>query len=94
MSAWRQQRAPDHFGRPTLRSIAVGEHRGDVPVASHRVALPKASSGRAFETGGEARDGIGRWIGYYNADRPHSALAGRTPDEAYAIDMAQEKLAA
>jgi putative transposase len=48
----------------------------------------------AFETGSEARAGIGRWIGYYNTDRPHSALAGRTPDEAYAIDMQQEKLAA
>ena len=44
----------------------------------------------AFETGSEARAGIGRWIGYYNADRPHSALAGRTPDEAYAIEAAQE----
>jgi putative transposase len=48
----------------------------------------------AFETGSEVRAGIGRWIGYYNADRPHSALAGRTPDEAYAIDMEHEKLAA
>jgi putative transposase len=48
----------------------------------------------AFETGSEARAGIGRWIGYYNADRPHSALAGRTPDEVYAIDIEQEKLAA
>ena len=48
----------------------------------------------AFETGSEARAGIGRWIGYYNADRPHSALAGKTPDEAYAIDIEQEKLAA
>ena len=38
----------------------------------------------AFETGSEARVGIGRWIGYYNADRPHSALGGLTPEEAYA----------
>ena len=37
----------------------------------------------AFETGSELRAGLARWIGYYNADRPHSALAGRTPDEAY-----------
>jgi putative transposase len=48
----------------------------------------------AFETGSEARAGIGRWIGYYNTDRPHSALAGRTPNEVYAINMQQEKLAA
>jgi putative transposase len=38
----------------------------------------------AFETGSEARAGLGRWITYYNADRPHSALGGRTPDEAHA----------
>jgi putative transposase len=37
----------------------------------------------AFETGSELRAGLARWIGYYNADRPHSALAGRTPNEAY-----------
>lgn len=38
----------------------------------------------AFETGSEARQGIGKWIGYYNASRPHSSLAGATPDEVYA----------
>ena len=38
----------------------------------------------AFETGSEARVGIGRWMSYYNAERPHSALGGRTPDEAHA----------
>jgi putative transposase len=35
----------------------------------------------AFETGSEARTGIGRWIGYYNADRPHSVFSASTPDE-------------
>ena len=35
----------------------------------------------AFETGSELRAGLARWIGYYNARRPHSGLDGRTPDE-------------
>ena len=48
----------------------------------------------AFETGSEARAGIGRWIGYYNADRPHSTFDGRTPDEVYAMQENEEKLAA
>ena len=48
----------------------------------------------AFATGSEAQSGIGRWIGYYNTDRPHSALAGRTPDEVYATQASEEKLAA
>jgi putative transposase len=47
----------------------------------------------AFETGSALRAGLSRWIDYYNVRRPHSTLAGRTPDEAYgATDM--ERLAA
>ena len=42
----------------------------------------------AFETGSELRAGLTRWIGYYNAQRPHSSLGGRTPNEAYdAIEL-------
>ena len=37
----------------------------------------------AFETGSAARAGIGRWINFYNTQRPHSALGGKTPVEAH-----------
>lgn len=37
----------------------------------------------AFETGSETRAGIGKWIAYYNAERPHSTHGILTPDEAY-----------
>jgi len=37
----------------------------------------------AFETGTDLRAGLTSWIGYYNGRRPHSTLAGRTPNEAY-----------
>jgi putative transposase len=37
----------------------------------------------AFESGSALQAGLVRWISHYNARRPHSALAGRTPDEAY-----------
>jgi putative transposase len=47
----------------------------------------------AFETGSELRAGLARWVGYYDAGRPHSALAGRTPDEAYGANE-MEALAA
>jgi putative transposase len=47
----------------------------------------------AFETGSELRAGLASWVGYYNAGRPHSALAGRTPDEAYGANE-MEALAA
>ena len=48
----------------------------------------------AFETGSEARSGIGSWIDYYNRRRPHSTFGGRTPDEVYATAEMMEKLAA
>lgn len=37
----------------------------------------------AFETGSEAKAGIGRWVTFYNEHRPHSSLYDQTPDEAY-----------
>ena len=37
----------------------------------------------AFETGLALHAGLSRWLAHYNTHRPHSALAGRTPDEAY-----------
>lgn len=40
----------------------------------------------AFETGSEARAGIGAWITFYNERRPHSSLLDdRTPNEAYCL---------
>lgn len=47
----------------------------------------------AFETGTELRAGLSRWIGYYNSRRPHSTLAGQTPDAAYGAS-GMERLAA
>ena len=38
----------------------------------------------AFEKGSEAKVGIGKWLTYYNAERPHSTHGTLTPDEAYA----------
>ena len=37
----------------------------------------------AFETGQELHAGLSRYIRHYNGARPHSSLAGRTPDEVY-----------
>ena len=38
----------------------------------------------AYENGSEARCGIGQWIDFYNRVRPHSSLAGLSPDCYYA----------
>jgi len=37
----------------------------------------------AFEVGREVRQGIGKWINFYNERRPHSSLDDHTPDEVY-----------
>ena len=38
---------------------------------------------KAYQSVSEARASIGRYIEFYNALRPHSALDRQTPDEAY-----------
>ena len=38
---------------------------------------------RAYDTVGQARTSIGRYLGFYNGHRPHSALHRQTPDQAY-----------
>nr|WP_296430358.1 IS3 family transposase [Roseovarius sp. BRH_c41] len=49
---------------------------------------------RAFETGSQAREGIGRWLAYYNAERPHSTHGILTPDEVHANRTEPMRIAA
>jgi len=44
-----------------------------------------------LQDGSQAKRVIDSWIGFYNAERPHTALDKRTPDDAYfdAIQMNQ-----
>ncbi len=49
---------------------------------------------RAFETGSQAREGIGRWLAYYNAERPHSTHGILTPDEVHASKIEPMRMAA
>ncbi len=38
---------------------------------------------RAYDSVGQARALLDRYLTFYNAKRPHSALGARTPDQAY-----------
>ena len=38
---------------------------------------------RAYDSVGEARASLGRYLDFYNRKRPHSSLGARTPDHAY-----------
>ncbi len=47
-----------------------------------------------FETGSQARSGIGKWLAYYNAERPQSTHGILTTDEAYASKTEPMRMAA
>jgi putative transposase len=42
----------------------------------------------------EAKSGIGKWLAYYNAERPHSTHGILTPNEAYDTKIEPMRLAA
>src|SRR5271155_3637636 len=42
---------------------------------------------RAYDSVGEARASIGRYLDFYNGRRPHSSLDGTTPDQAYSTPL-------
>jgi putative transposase len=44
---------------------------------------------RAYDSVGEARASIGRYLDFYNRKRPHSSLDARTPDHAYFHNLPQ-----
>jgi putative transposase len=44
---------------------------------------------RAYDSVGEARASISRYLAFYNRKRPHSSLDARTPDQAYFDRMPQ-----
>jgi putative transposase len=44
---------------------------------------------RAYDSVGEARASIGRYLDFYNRKRPHSSLDARTPDRAYFDQLPQ-----
>jgi putative transposase len=48
----------------------------------------------ALETGSESRTRIGKWLAYYNTERPHSMHGILTPDEAYERKTVPMSLAA
>jgi len=49
---------------------------------------------RAFDRGSEAKAEIGKWLAYYNTERPHSTHGILTPDEAYERKTEPTRLAA
>ncbi len=45
----------------------------------------------AWETGSEAKAGVGKWIEFYNRKRPHSARGGRPPAVVYWLRKEETK---
>ena len=49
---------------------------------------------RTFETGSQAREGIGQWLAHYNVERPHSSHGILIPDEVHANQTEPTRMAA
>lgn len=49
---------------------------------------------RAYETAGDAQQGLARYLHFYNQFRPHRALDGRTPDAVYFDNLPARRTAA
>ena len=48
---------------------------------------------RAYDSVGDARASLGRYLDFYNSRRPHSSLGARTPEQAY-LDHLPQRMAA
>jgi len=44
---------------------------------------------RAYDSVGDARASLGRYLDFYNGKRPHSSLGAKTPDRAYFGNLPQ-----
>ncbi len=49
---------------------------------------------KAYDTGTEARQGIGAWFGFYNHERTHQSLENQTPEQVYLNSKSKKNLAA
>jgi putative transposase len=49
---------------------------------------------RAYETVNQAREGISRYLSFFNTARPHTAHGGKTPDSAYFATLPATAIAA
>ena len=75
---WGQARS---FSRVSMISPLRIKTSGSV--SWRRVAMYEAVYLHELRDGLEAERIIGSWVSFYNEVRPHSALGGRTPREAY-----------
>ena len=48
----------------------------------------------AYETVGAAQQGLERYLTFYNQQRPHRALDGKTPDQVYCDNLTTRLTAA
>jgi putative transposase len=49
---------------------------------------------QAYETVHDTREGVGRYLMFYNQQRPHRALDGQTPDQMYCTNLTTRLTAA
>ncbi len=55
--------------------------------------FPDRGGLRAYDSVADARASLGRYLDFYNGQRPHSSLGARTPERAY-LDHLPQSMAA
>jgi putative transposase len=61
--------------------------------ANIKISMPPSVCMHEITDGFKAKQIIDNWLGFYNSERPHTALDKRTPDTAY-FDQAEIRKAA
>src|SRR6476659_2474901 len=82
----RERPSPACSPTMTLRSAWMARGPGGITCSSSGYGATSNTREvylRAYDSVGEARASIGRYLDFYNGRRPHSSLDGTTPDQAY-----------
>ena len=82
VSAQNRRSAPPD--RPSAPPSSTCNRAGFGPTRKRRYdPLLRVKRRPAYDSVGDTRTSIGRYLDFYNRRRPHSSLDGKTPDRAY-----------
>ena len=89
-----QNKCPCQFGKADVVTDGRGRYLDNIFIERlWRSLKQEAVYLHELQDGFQAKRVIDDWFGFYNADRPHTALDKRTPDDAYFEPIQMNKAA-